>query len=672
MASIDSVADELSSLDKKVDSILDYLKQTQEDKPADFLSNYMDQKDNEERSEERRLVRLKRKKRIYQAIPVAIDSLTPEGKNELSKAIKGILPEPALPLPVEKAFKWLPLLLAGLTALGIALFAFRDKIIKFFQDIIPDFIKQFVASLIKDFIPGLISALLGGKAAAAGAAAVAPIIAGIEDLTKGGATAAAAAKEASLARTLAAKAYFGIDETGKISATKSRDLDSLIKATLRSIDPAERGRLQGIIKEWNMRTLTMSVEELQSTLFKLYKSGLKADDLYAKALTELIRLKELGFTAQEITELGKVVKPTVYSFAGEVSKTFFEELLYNLRTLPKEMLNTVKNAVTEFYRSPFTQEEYTKLVKPIEELTSGIFSSIGRSFENMKIAFLESAPVRKVLDFSSKAIKIFSTLDKYLFEPLFIALGSYEVAKTISDEIEKYGYKFTTIANAWIGSLASVFSFGIVTLEDVKKQANKEYEAFKSKNYTEVFLRELASIPDLYNKFIYGLGENITKFFGGEELSKQFEAARKSADLTKWYQDMVNSVYKKVYGWIYNIVDFIILEKGVQKPEIKSVISSNATTGIPTANVVVKSDQYYDKALQAHVEVIEKSNKEVVKTIKEDKNTTAKLAESISALSLSIAENSKNVNMINNSKNLTNITITPTTSKSYRESRFYS
>ena len=71
----------------------------------------------------------------YQAIPVAFDSLTQEGSKDLSKAIAGIMPSPVSLLPVEKAFKWLPLLLAGLTALGLALYLFRDKILNFLENL---------------------------------------------------------------------------------------------------------------------------------------------------------------------------------------------------------------------------------------------------------------------------------------------------------------------------------------------------------------------------------------------------------------------------------------------------------------------------------------------------------------------------------------------------------
>jgi len=51
----------------------------------------------------------------------------------------------------------------------------------------------------------------------------------------------------------------------------------------------------------------------------------------------------------------------------------------------------------------------------------------------------------------------------------------------------------------------------------------------------------------------------------------------------------------------------------------------------------------------------------------EDRKVLTKLNESINKLSQSQANN---VNMINNSKTNTNITISPTTSKSYRDSRY--
>jgi hypothetical protein len=689
MASIDSVADDVFSLDGKVNSILDYLKNiSEEDKtPDNFFSNLVEQKNNDEKKEENRLAQLKRKKRAYQAIPVAFDSLTQEGSKDLSKAIAGIMPSPVSLLPVEKAFKWLPLLLAGLTALGLALYLFRDKILNFLENLIPNFIK----ALTTEFLPGLVKGITGARVAAAAAGVVAPIVqsaqdykaittaakdakdtknrkaitAAAEDAKRRKAIAEAALKEASLARQLATEAAFGVDASGKIITSRSKDLNAFIRTTLQSIDPAERVKLQAIIREWNTRTLTMSVEELQETLFKLYRSGLKADDLYTKSLTELLRLKELGLTAQEIQELSKIAKPTIYSFAVETRRTLFEQAVYNLRTIPKEMYQTVRGAVQEAYRSPFTSEEYANIIKPIEGFIDNIFTGIGDRISAAKVAFMESAPVKKALDISSKISTTFLKLDKWIFEPLFVFLGSLEVEQTIASEIEKNGYNFRTILDAWVGSVASVFTFGIVSLKDVKEKTDKKLKEIKNKDYAKVFLMELFSIPDLYNKFIYGLGENISKLFGQQELSKQFAELRKTADLTAWY----NNIMSKVYNWIYSVVDFLTFGKGVQKP--KPVLEKDfSTINTPSVDAdLIDNKQYYDKALKAYVDVIEKSNKEVVKTIKEDKNTTTKLSESISALSQSIAENSKNINMINNSRNTTSITISPTTSKSYRDSR---
>jgi nucleoside diphosphate kinase len=63
---------------------------------------------------------------------------------------------------------------------------------------------------------------------------------------------------------------------------------------------------------------------------------------------------------------------------------------------------------------------------------------------------------------------------------------------------------------------------------------------------------------------------------------------------------------------------------------------------------------------------------ELVKKIedirKEDRITLRKLSDSITKLSTTTQANN-NVNMVNNSRNVTSITISPTTSKSYRDSR---
>jgi hypothetical protein len=448
--------------------------------------------------------------------------------------------------------------------------------------------------------------------------------------------------------------------------SRYNELDETVRTVLKSVNPAERAKLQSIIKEWSTRTLTMSVEELQSVLFNLYNSGIKKDDLYAKSLAELIRLKEAGLTAQEIQELSKTAKPVIHSFAVDTKRTLFEEIVYNLRTVPKEMVQAIKGAVQEAYRSPFTKEEYAKLIKPIEDFTSDIFSSIGNRISAAKSAFMESAPIKKALDIGSKITKTLSLLDKWVLTPLFAVLGSLEVEQTVYTEIEKNGYNFRTVFDAWIGSVASVFTFGIVSLKDVKEKTDKKLEEIKNKDYAKAFLLELSAIPDYYGKFITGLGENLSGFFGQKELSKQFAQQRNTIDTAAWYANIFNQVYR----WIYNIVDYVV-DYGMQQIKPKPILNNNVSaTNIPSLDVAVVNDkQYYDKALNAYVKVIENSNKEMVETIKEDKTATVKLTESISALSRNIAESSNNVNMINNSRNTTSITISPTTSKSYRDSR---
>jgi hypothetical protein len=869
MASIDSVADDLSSLDGKVNSILEYLKELPdtEKNSNNPLFNYVEDKNNENEREERKLNSLKRKKRVYQAIPIALDSLTPEGSKELTKAIAGIMPSPVSLLPVEKAFKWLPLLLAGLTALGVALFLFKDKIMEFLKNLIPDFIEKLKGDFLQDLIKGLINGITGARVAAAAAEAAGPAVKGAqavkgikdvataaEDVKNSKAIAEAALKEASLARETATRATFGVDESGKIISSRSRDLDKLIRSTLQSIEPAERIKLQSIIKEWNIRTLNMSVEEIQTAIFNLYKSGLKKDDLYAKSLVELLRLKESGLTAQEIRELAKTAKPVVRSFAVETKKTLFgeivnnlktkskelyealrgaaseayrspftneeyvklvkpiedftnniftsignkisaakdafmksaliknkldtkttdaivsryneldetvrtvlksvnpaeraklqsiikewntrtltmsveelqsvlfdlynsgikkddlyakslaelirlkeagltapeiqelsktakpvihsfavdtkrtlfEEIVYNLRTVPKEMLQAIKGAVQEAYRSPFTKEEYADLIKPIEDFTNNIFSSIGNRISAVKSAIMESAPVKKALNIGSKITNTLSLLDKRVFTPLFAALGSLEVEQTVYTEIEKDGYNFKTVLDAWVGSVASVFTFGIVSLKDAKEQTDKKLKALENNDYAKAFLISLSVPFDFYGKFIAGLGENISGFFNAKELSKQFAQQRNTIDTAAWYAN----IFSRVYDFIYNIGGYII-DYGMKQIKPKPILNNNVSaTNIPSLDVAVVNDkQYYDKALNAYVEVMEKSNKEMVKTIKEDKTATVKLTESISALSRNIAESSNNVNMINNSRNTTSITISPTTSKSYRDSR---
>jgi predicted PurR-regulated permease PerM len=646
MATVDSLSEEISSLDKKVDSVIEFLKDLKkEDGKDDYVASYLEEREKELDSEDRKFTNMKRKKRIYQAIPVTLDSLSTHGK----RALKDLIPEPQVTkVPIEKAFKWLPLLLAGLTALGTVLFLFKDKILKFLDKLVPNFVKELVSKLVSDFLPKLSNILLGPAASA-------------KALTGVGRAAqqasAAAVAEATEAKKIAFAKAFGVGPDGKITSARTGQINEFVEASLKSINPAERAKIQSYLKEWNIRTLSMSAEELQTTLNKMIVSGLKSNDLYAKSLSELIRLKKLGLTAAEIKELTIAIKPSAFKLVGEMGKSYFDEMIYQLRTVPKDVLKVPKDMIAEFLKSPFTEQEYRAFIKPIEEFFDNSLKAIGGKIEGAKLAISEKL---------AKSLKVFSLLDKFVLTPIFTAIGSIEVASTISKEIDKFGYNLNTILNAWVGSLTSVFTFGLVGLEDVKKQAQKEYEDFKNKNYANVVLREIFSIPDLFGKFVYGLSYQISTLFGlldPGETAKQFEAARKSVDTTEFYNKMVNKVYNWVYGLIYKVVDIITFGKGVKKAE------GNNLTNVSIPSIQTNDKSFFEDALKAQVQIVEKGNKEIVALLKDQKNNTGKMAEGFVTLSNTLMSK-ENYNVVNNSKNSTNLTIATTTSRSYRDSRF--
>ena len=116
-----------------------------------------------------------------------------------------------------------------------------------------------------------------------------------------------------------------------------------------------------------------------------------------------------------------------------------------------------------------------------------------------------------------------------------------------------------------------------------------------------------------------------------------------------------------------------------QKPEIREF--QPVTQAQPIANDFISRPGQTPLRFSAEDTVIgiknpDKLNKnllgELVKKMedirKEDRATLRKLSDSITKLSTTTQANN-NVNMVNNSRNVTSITISPTTSKSYRDSR---
>ncbi|NBP15071.1 hypothetical protein EBU95_11845 [bacterium] len=87
----------------------------------------------------------------------------------------------------------------------------------------------------------------------------------------------------------------------------------------------------------------------------------------------------------------------------------------------------------------------------------------------------------------------------------------------------------------------------------------------------------------------------------------------------------------------------------------------------PLRDLQSDSYEHFNKQNKAFIETINKTFDKLKNDRIEDRKVLTKLNESINKLSQSQANN---VNMINNSKTNTNITISPTTSKSYRDSRY--
>ena len=106
---------------------------------------------------------------------------------------------------------------------------------------------------------------------------------------------------------------------------------------------AETARLQERVKGLSMEMLNKSTSELQK-LIRTYSSNQLGADL-AKELEEVVRLKKLGLTPEEIKNLTPVYKEAVIS--NRLS--FFNELLFALKEAPNKFWTGFKDIVkTDF------------------------------------------------------------------------------------------------------------------------------------------------------------------------------------------------------------------------------------------------------------------------------------------------------------------------------------
>jgi len=96
---LDILNEGVLSLDRKLDSVIEFLNNSEPKNnktnrnSVDFLINEQIEKDKKEKSI---FNNYDRKKKIYQAIPISLDTITPQGRKDLTKIFKNLMPAPSI------------------------------------------------------------------------------------------------------------------------------------------------------------------------------------------------------------------------------------------------------------------------------------------------------------------------------------------------------------------------------------------------------------------------------------------------------------------------------------------------------------------------------------------------------------------------------------------------
>jgi hypothetical protein len=160
------IGGDTSNSNAGVFALMQKLKSNDKNNNPEFLKSLQDQLFPEEKENRGRFRRLKQKQKSYQAVPISIDSITPDGKREIQKTLKGLFSfDMDSKKPDVKSGPWAKLFFILAFVIGFiigAVLGFLDQIRKFFK-----FLKTSIQGLygifketnIGKFITGLFKAI---------------------------------------------------------------------------------------------------------------------------------------------------------------------------------------------------------------------------------------------------------------------------------------------------------------------------------------------------------------------------------------------------------------------------------------------------------------------------------------------------------------------------------
>jgi hypothetical protein len=694
----DVLTNNLDSLDQKVNSILEFLNVSQsknEDNTTRFTSLFQDNMSDEQK-EKNSYSRLRRKQRIYQAVPVNLDSINDEVLAQLGRVLKTVLPKPPKieTRIAKKESSWISDLLKVLGALASGLG---------------------VLELLKDY---LVSGGSKGKiinavkeateaAAKAGEGSKGKIINAVKEATEAAEKAGEAAAKASenvaeivpkkpVTRvtdplTEALRNGEPIEVTIKNLVIGSATTDPKALAFKEAFDEAIKGKkinvdeMLGSMKELDyakkIELLAKSEDEF------LYKNILqldsildnidKPDSMYRQLTATLKDLKEHGYRPEDIRELVKV------------KTSIIEDIIQATKELPEYVKSSGKEIIRDLVGG-VGMEEDVKFEEQWAKATSWLRENTLGRVENLKGLLQESKGVRNIAGAASKAIPIIEGAMHSLAQ-----LGiSYETYQANQRQVERGEItaknKYEKGMEALGEGVVNFYSFGILGAEDAQGTVAKQLKKWQDLYYKEdktleetlkTYANLILQIPDATNKFIFGSAEHLARYTpflkdpaAADRLKERFDA-----DLTEQVFELGNTAGEIMGEQIQESY-----EKGIPSPwenmqqDFLSRPGQRPIPFSPNDNIIGVKDlktlrggsEETVQTLKALMTVVEKTNKTVDRQLAESSAMTKQVANEINTLARALADQTtKSSNFVNNSKNLTNITISPTTSKSYRESR---
>ena len=419
--------------------------------------------------------------------------------------------------------------------------------------------------------------------------------------------------------------------------------------------------------------LSKSITELDGILENIEKP----DSMYKQLTATLKDLKERGYRPEDIRELVKV------------KTSIIEDIIQATKELPEYLKSSGKEIIRDMV-GPVGMEEGVKFEEQWSKATAWLKENTLGRVENLKGVLQESKGLRNMAGTASKAIPILEGAMHSLAQ-LGIAYETYQANQRQDEKGEITAKnKYEKGMEALGEGVTNFYSFGIMSAEDAQGTVAKQLKKWQDLYYKEdktleetlkTYANLVLQIPDATNKFIFGAAEHLARFFGDTEAADRLKE-RFDADLTEQIFELggtmgeimgeqIKESYEKGIPSQWENMQQDFLSRPGQRPIPFS--PNDNIIGVKDLRTLGVGSEETVGAIKQLMTVVENTGRNMGRQLAENKSITQQMINEIGNYIKSVAEQAKkSSNFVNNSKNLTNLTLTPTTSRSYRDSRMYS